>query len=63
VIWQWTLKPAEVKPATLHDLVLPPGDTVILFRSNRPAAFPGNVDRRRLTFMVRDLEIDLKGRK
>jgi hypothetical protein len=63
VVWRWALKPAEVKPATLHDLVLPPGDTVILFHSNRPAAFPGNVDRRRLTFMVRDLEIDLKGRK
>jgi hypothetical protein len=63
VVWQQTLRPAEVRSATLSGLVLPPGDTVILFRSDRPAAFPGNDDRRRLTFMVRDLEIDLKGRR
>jgi hypothetical protein len=63
VVWQQTLKPAEVRPAILSGLILPPGDTVILFRSDRAAAFPGNDDRRRLTFMVRDLEIDLKGRR
>jgi hypothetical protein len=63
VVWQRTLKRAEVKSATLADVVLPPGDTVILFHSDRPPAFPGNDDRRRLTFMVRDLEIDLKGRR
>jgi hypothetical protein len=63
VVWQGALKPAEVRPVTLSGLVLEPGDTVLLFRSDRPAAFPGNDDRRRLTFMVRDLEIDLKGRR
>ncbi len=63
VVWQGTLKPAEVRPVKLAGLVLAPGDTVILFHSDRPAAFPGNDDRRRLTFMVRDLEIDLKGRR
>jgi hypothetical protein len=63
VVWRNTLEPAEVTPVTLSDVYLPPGDTVILFSSDRPAAFPGNVDRRRLTFMVRDLEIDLKGRR
>jgi len=63
VVWQGMLAPAEVRSATLADLVLPPGDTVLLFRSDRPAAFPGSNDRRRLTFMVRDLEIDLKGRR
>ncbi len=63
VVWRNTLEPAEVTPVTLPDVYLAPGDTVILFTSDRPAAYPGNVDRRRLTFMVRDLEIDLKGRR
>jgi hypothetical protein len=63
VAWQNTLEPAEVTPVTLRDVILPPGDTILLFRSDRPAAFIGNSDRRRLTFMVRDLEIDLKGRR
>jgi hypothetical protein len=63
VVWREQLEPAEVKSVILSGLVLPPGDTVILFRSDRPAAFPGNGDRRRLTYMVRDLEIDLKGRR
>jgi hypothetical protein len=63
IVRQEMLKPAEVTSATLSGLVLPPGDTVLTFRSDRPAAFPGNDDRRRLTFMVRDLEIDIKGRR
>jgi hypothetical protein len=56
------LEPAEVVPVTLSGIRLPPGDTTLLFRSDRPAAYPGNSDKRRLTYMVRDLEIDLKGR-
>jgi hypothetical protein len=63
VVWQHTLEPAEVTPVTLSDVYLAPGDTALLFRSDRPPAFPGNADRRRLTFMVRDLEIDIKGRR
>jgi hypothetical protein len=62
VAWRGALEPAVVQPVVLRDLVLPPGDTVLIFRSDRPAAYPGNADRRRLTFMVRDLEIDVKAR-
>jgi hypothetical protein len=62
VVWQAKLEPAEVTPVTLSDVYLPPGDTILIFQSDRAAAFPGNGDRRRLTYMVRDLEIDLKAR-
>jgi hypothetical protein len=61
-VWRGMLEPAEVASASIPGVVLPPGDTVLQFRSDRPAAIPGNGDYRRLTFSVRDLEIDLKGR-
>jgi hypothetical protein len=63
VVWRGTLEPAEVVPVALSDVYLAPGDTGLLFSSDRPATFPGSVDRRRLTFMVRDLKIDLKARR
>jgi len=63
VVWQAHLKPAEVLPGALHDVLLKPGDTVLLFQSDRPPAYPGNFDPRRLTFQVRHLEIDLKERR
>jgi hypothetical protein len=52
-----------VRRVSLHDIDLPPGDTVISFESDRRAAFPGNDDPRRLSYSLRDLEIDLKGRR
>ena len=61
--WRGALVPAVVQPVTLPGILLMPGDTVVVFRSDRAAAFPGNADRRRLTFMVRDLEIDVKARR
>jgi hypothetical protein len=63
VVWRGALEPAVVRSVILPDLALPPGDTLVVFRSDRPAAYPGNADRRRLTFMVRDLEIDVKARR
>jgi hypothetical protein len=63
VVWQALLKPAEVKKAAIPNIVLPPGDTVLLFKSDRPAAYPGDSDPRRLTFSVRNFEIDLKGKR
>jgi hypothetical protein len=63
VAWQAHLKPGEVLPGALHDVLLKPGDTVLLFQSDRPPAYPGNFDPRRLTFQVRHLEIDLKERR
>jgi hypothetical protein len=54
---------SSIQEVVLKGFVLPPGDTVIEFRSNRPPAYPGNNDKRRLTFSVRGFEIDLKGRR
>jgi hypothetical protein len=61
--WKDTLEPAEVRPVSLSGVELPPGDTELLFRSDRPPAYPGNDDHRRLTFSVRDLEIDVRARR
>jgi hypothetical protein len=63
VLWQGMLQPAEVRRVSLGEIELPPGDTVLTFGSDRPAAYPGNGDLRRLTFSLRDLEIDLKRRR
>jgi hypothetical protein len=59
VLWQGMLQPAEVKKVSLGEIELPPGDSVLGFRSDRPAAYPGGGDMRRLTFSLKDLEIDL----
>ncbi len=61
--WRGMLEPAEVREVTLPGVVLAPGDTVFGFRSDRPAAFPGHGDIRKLTFSVRDLEFDLRERR
>jgi hypothetical protein len=62
VLWSGLLQPGEVKKLSLHGIDLPPGDTTFLFGSDRPAAYPGFNDPRRLSYSLRDLEIDLKGR-
>lgn len=62
-IWRGEVDPSDTTSAVLRDLVLPPGDTVLEFRSDRAPAYPGNNDRRRLTFSIRSFEIDLKGRR
>jgi hypothetical protein len=63
LVWQGMLHPAEVRHATIAGIVLPPGDTELVFKSDRPGAYPGAGDQRRLTFSVRELEIDLKERQ
>ncbi len=63
VVWRAHLRPAEVLPGAIPGVLLKPGDTVLLFQSDRPPAYPGNFDPRRLTFQVRHLEIDLKGKR
>jgi len=63
VLWRGILEPAQVLPVSLGEIDLPPGDTVLFFTSDRPPAYPGNGDARRLTFSVRGLEIDLQGRR
>ena len=55
--------PAEVRQAKIPDIVLQPGDTTLDFRSDRPPAYPGNDDERRLSYSVRSLEIDLKDKR
>lgn len=63
VMWKGLLQAGEVRKVTLGGIVLPPGDTVLLFKSDRPAAYPGNNDPRRLSFSLRGFEIDLENRK
>jgi hypothetical protein len=63
VLWSGMLEPADVRRVSLGEVDLPPGDTVLVFGSDRPAAYPGNGDFRRLTFSLRDLEIDLRRRR
>jgi hypothetical protein len=62
VLWDGMLAPAEVRNASIPGLVLQPGDTTLVFQSDRPPAYPGNDDERRLSFSVRSLEIELKGK-
>jgi len=57
------LDPSDAQSALIPGLVLVPGDTVLQFQSDRPPTYPGNNDRRRLTFSIRGLEIILKGRR
>jgi hypothetical protein len=63
VVWSDILKPAHDNQAAITGIELSPGDTELLFQSDRPAVSPGNGDNRRFTFSVRDLEIDLVGRR
>lgn len=62
VIWSGVLKPAHDNHAAISRLELAPGDTELLFQSDRPAVRPDKGDIRRLSFSVRDLIIDLTGR-
>jgi hypothetical protein len=63
VLWGADLVPGDMKRVTLTGLVLSPGDTVLVFQSDRPASYPDAVDRRKVTFFVWNLEIDLKQRR
>jgi hypothetical protein len=63
VLWQGALKASEVREVNLGEMELPPGDTVLTFRSDRPAAYPGNGDLRRLNYAVKNFEIDLLRRR
>lgn len=63
VLWSGMLDPSDAQSALIPGLVLVPGDTVLQFQSDRPPTYPGNNDRRRLTFSIRGLEIILKGRR
>jgi hypothetical protein len=58
VVFDEKLEPVEARAITLYDVQLGPGDTILLFRSDKRPAFPGNCDGRRLIFMVRSLEIE-----
>jgi hypothetical protein len=63
VLWSGMLPPGDAVRARIDGIELAPGDTVLEFRSDRPAAFPGNNDPRRLSFSVRGFEIDVERRK
>ena len=63
VIWHSLLMPAHDNEAFISGIILQPGDTVLWFRSDRPAVCPGSGDHRLLTFSVRNLKIILTGRR
>ncbi len=60
VLWKGLLGAGDAVKVRIADIVLAPGDTVLRFRSDRPAAFTGNNDPRRLSFSLRGFEIDLE---
>jgi hypothetical protein len=63
VLWHGTLEALRTQRVELQGILLAPGATAILLVSDRPAAFPGGGDARRLSFSVRDLKIELVGRR
>jgi hypothetical protein len=63
VLWDAQLVGAQIPDVVIKDLELPPGDTTLDFTSDRPPAYPGNGDERRLSYSVRGLEIDVKSKK
>jgi len=63
VLWHANLVGKIASEAVISDLVLPPGDTVLDFQTDKAPAFPGNGDPRRLSYSVRGLEIDLKSKR
>jgi hypothetical protein len=62
-LWNGALKPGEDNRAYVAGMVLPPGDTVLHFSSDRPGVSPGRGERRLFAFSVRNLKIVLKGRR
>ena len=62
-VWHTMVRPGEYGEARISGVELPPGDTVLLFQSDRPAVAPGHGDRRPITFSVRDLKIVLRARR
>jgi len=60
--WTGEIMPGRYTDISIAGLVLPPGDTVIVFHSDQPATqTPG--DRRRLAFSVRNLKVVLTGKR
>jgi hypothetical protein len=62
-VWSAVVRPAKDNEARIPGVVLPPGGTVLLFQSDRPAVAPGGGDRRPITFSVRDLTIAVRARR
>ena len=60
VVWRGMLLPARDNQAAIAEVELPPGDTRLLFTSDRAGASPGGGDPRALTFSVRNLKIRLR---
>lgn len=63
LLWRGALRPAVDNLARISGIELAPGDTVLLFQSDRPAVSVSNGDPRLLAFSVRGLRIVLRGRR
>jgi hypothetical protein len=62
VVWHAPLKPAHDNEAEIVGIRLPPGDTTVLFESDRPPVRAGGTDQRLFSFSVRNLRIILRSR-
>ncbi len=62
-IWRSILKANEFEDVSIHKIELPPGDTILLFHSDRAATRSKMNLQRRVTFCLWDLEIALRGRR
>ena len=60
--WERTLTRGELREVKVRNMRLEPGDTLWKFETDVPAAYPDGLDRRRLTFSLRDLKIEVLGR-
>jgi hypothetical protein len=63
VVWHASLKPAYDNEAIVPRIELRPGDTVLLFESDRPGVPPSASDPTPLVFSIRDLKISLRERR
>jgi hypothetical protein len=60
--WSGRLRHAAENWASLPGVVLAPGDTVLLFTSDRPPTGAGGGDSRRVTYAVRDFKVVVRSR-
>ena len=60
--WERKLAPGELREVKVRNMRLEPGETLWRFETDMPGMYPGNEDRRRLAFSLRDLKISIIGK-
>jgi hypothetical protein len=62
-IWRSVLKPANENLTRITGIELPPGDTMLSIDTDRPPVRAGETDDRLVAFSVKDLKLEVNGRK